>query len=264
MLHFLNAFDPSLHKSTMHWFFGFTQELIISAVGGFVGGALAYGWYIERKETRKNEATKKSACLKALLTTKTVLQFQAQELKELQIVCQEILDFDFANSKLGDLLKDADTLQVGKLVEKLGRGGKSHEVFRATRFVIMKPSSNHVVNMPHDIFDIKDLELKPNKVSEDELNAYFQSLSACNRGYVKVIGLLDRRSETREMIYDQLISTPEVAENTGGINVEKLKFLSMIVTMVKLSLDAIEKINPLLKHIETASVKTTFFIDALK
>ena len=83
MIHFFTQFDPTLHKSTVHWFFGFTQELIISTIGGFVGGALAYGWYIERKEARKNEAAKKTACTKALLTTQMVLLFQIQELQEL-------------------------------------------------------------------------------------------------------------------------------------------------------------------------------------
>ncbi|OGT50097.1 MAG: hypothetical protein A3E82_02155 [Gammaproteobacteria bacterium RIFCSPHIGHO2_12_FULL_38_11] len=264
MYHFFNLFDPSLHKNTVHWFFGFTQELIISAVGGFIGGALAYGWYIERKEIRKNEAAKKSVCIKALLTTQMVLQFQIQELKELQIVCQAVLDFDFANSKLGELLKDADTLQVGKLVEKIGRGGKNHELFRATRFIIMKPSSNHIINIPHDIFDIKDLKLKSKIISQDELNTYFQSLSACNRGYVKVISLLERRNETRDMVFDQLISTPEIAASINGNNTEKLKFLSMIVATVKLSLDELAKINPLLAHMEAAAEKTTFFIDSIK
>lgn len=60
----------------IHWFMGFSRELIIAAVGGFVGGALACGRYIEGKENKKNELSKKSACTKALLTTQMVLLFQ--------------------------------------------------------------------------------------------------------------------------------------------------------------------------------------------
>ncbi|MCX7125510.1 MAG: hypothetical protein NTU49_07150, partial [Gammaproteobacteria bacterium] len=217
--------NPVAHKESIHWFLDFSKELIISTVGGLVGGALAYGWYIERKETRKNEYAKKSSCTKSLLKTQMVLSFQMQELHELRDVCQKIVDFEFANSKLGDLLKDADTKQVGKLLDKLGRGGKSHELFRATQFIIMKPSSNHVISMPHDIFDMKELKLNSAVVSQSELNNYFQALSASNRGYARLISFLERRNETRDMVFNQLIATPENESLTSGENLEKLKFL---------------------------------------
>ena len=223
MIHFFTQFDPTLHKSTVHWFFGFTQELIISTIGGFVGGALAYGWYIERKEARKNEAAKKTACTKALLTTQMVLLFQIQELQELNAACQSVLDFDFANSKLGELLKNPDTLEAEQLLNHLGKNKKSHELYRSTQFVIMKPSGNHIIAMPHDIFDIQDLKLESSAITQTELNRYFQSLSACNQGYVRIIALLDRRNETRDMIFNQLIATIDMAASKDAEFMDKLK-----------------------------------------
>lgn len=263
MIHAINTMISGIDKDTVHWFLGFSKELVISAVGGFVGGALAYGWYIERKEVRKNEASKKSACTKALLSTQMVLLFQIQELKDLQKICQCILDFEFAAEKLGTLLKGADTLAVANMLDKLGKGGKSHEVFRATQFIIQKPSSNHIINLPHDIFDIHTLNLHSDITSQAELNRYFRALTDCNRGYVKIISILEHHNETRDMVFNQVIATPEVTAMRHNIDTEKLKFLCTIVAMTKISIDISEKVGPIIKEMEHAFEQTGRYIKTI-
>ncbi|MDP1573618.1 MAG: hypothetical protein Q8L78_01600 [Coxiellaceae bacterium] len=263
MIHMINEITSGVDKNTIHWFLAFSQELLISAVGGFVGGALAYGWYIERKETRKNEAAKKSACTKALLTTQMVLLFQIQELKDLQKICQCILDFEFGAAKLGELLKGADTLAVTQMLDHIGKGGKSHEIFRATQFIIQKPSSNHIINLPHDIFDIRELNLESDITSQPELNHYFRQLTDCNRGYVKIISLLERHNETRDMVFNQLVSTPEIIAIRHTVDTDKLKFLCTIVAMTKISIDLLEKTTPVLKEMRDAFEKTGRYINAI-
>ena len=260
MVHTVTALITDINQDTIHWFLSFSKDLLISAAGGYVGGALAYGWYIERKEVRKNQAAKKSACTKALLATQMVLSFQMQELNDLRKICQCILDFEFAATKLGDLLKNADTLTVAQMLDKMGKGGKSHDLFRATQFIIQKPSSNHIINLPHDIFDIRELKLPTENGSKAALTHYFQQLAACNRGYVKIISLLERHNETRDMVFNQLISTPEIAAMRHTVDTDKLKFLCTIVAMTKISIDILEKSTPIVKEMEEANEQTSNFI----
>jgi len=89
-------------------------------------------------------------------------------------------------------------------------------------------------------------------------------LAACNRGYVKIISLLERHHETRDMVFNQLISTAESAAMNSAIDAEKLKFLSTIVAMAKISIDTLEKTAPILKDMEEAFAQTESFLRVIK
>jgi len=251
------------HQHAVHWLFSFSRELLISAIGGFVGGALAYGWYIERKEVRKNLAAKQSVCTKALLTTQMSLLFQMQELKDLQNICKNILNFELDKTKLSELLKNSDAKAIFNIMEMLGRNEKSHEVFRSTQFIIIKPSINHLIQMPHDIFDMKELALDEKIVTKQEIDRYFQGLANCNRDYVNVIAMLERNQETKDVVFDQLIITPEVEPLVRKYDSRKIKFLSMIVGVGKISSDILIKIEPLLKKMEYLFSETEKYIRAI-
>lgn len=155
---------------------------ITGIISGAIGGLVTYS-YVMQVENKKDEHEKKAKCTNSLLGAQMALSLQMAEVKGIEELANNILNFKLIGNTLEDHFKNTTSeSQIAlTLIQCIETGHCSiNDLLSLTKYLIVNHENNNIISLPYEIFEMGTISLRK-KIITPELAVYFQRFSSLKR-----------------------------------------------------------------------------------
>lgn len=208
VLFFITILLIIFHHRVHDYFYGNWVELAKMIGTTTVGGVLAYCiiWVAETKrdqhrydrELLQEKKKANAGCTQVLLTVQMTISSQIEELRFLEKICSNIINFSIADTTLGEIHRNHKDPHVqAEMLRKLlqAEPEKFKELVSKTKHIPTKHMLNNIIHLPFAMFGVQAFSHANREIAE-----YIHDLSRCNRKYMKIISFTERQNEIRDLI----------------------------------------------------------------